>query len=131
MSNQDFLRRMPKTGIGFRRRDRIAQRFHIDFMLLFLLLGISSFGLLVLYSASSSSILAVQKQGTFFAIAFTAMFVVAQIRVPPLQLGEVFRDHMRCQVLPDGLVHSDLHELFAHDFARVVLRLVIGRHRCP
>ncbi len=81
MSGQDFLRRMPKTGIGFRRRDRIAQRFHIDFMLLFLLLGISSFGLLVLYSASSSSILAVQKQGTFFAIAFTAMFIVAQIPV--------------------------------------------------
>ena len=81
MSNQDFLRRLPKTGIGFRRRDRIAQRFHIDFMLLFLLLGIASFGMVVLYSASSSSMLAIQKQGTFFAIAFTAMFVVAQIPV--------------------------------------------------
>jgi rod shape determining protein RodA len=81
MSSQDFLRRMPKTGIGFRRRDRIAQRFHIDFVLLFLLLGIASFGLLVLYSASSSSVLAVQKQGTFFAIAFTSMFIVAQIPV--------------------------------------------------
>lgn len=81
MSSQDFLRRMPKTGIGFRRRDRIAQRFHIDFVLLFLLLGIASFGMLVLYSASSSSMLAIQKQGTFFAIAFTAMFIVAQIPV--------------------------------------------------
>lgn len=81
MSSQDFLRRMPKTGIGFRRRDRIAQRFHIDFVLLFLLLGIASFGMLVLYSASSSSVLAIQKQGTFFAIAFTAMFIVAQIPV--------------------------------------------------
>jgi rod shape determining protein RodA len=81
MSNQDFLRRMPKTGIGFRRRDRIAQRFHIDFVLLFLLLGIATFGMIVLYSASSSSVLAIQKQGTFFAIAFTAMFIVAQIPV--------------------------------------------------
>ena len=81
MSNQDFLRRMPKTGLGFRRRDRIAQRFHIDFVLLFLLVGIASFGMVVLYSASSSSMLAIQKQGAFFAIAFTAMFVIAQIPV--------------------------------------------------
>jgi rod shape determining protein RodA len=81
MSNQDFLRRMPKSGIGFRRRDRIAQRFHIDFVLLFLLLGIATFGMIVLYSASSSSVLAIQKQGAFFAIAFCAMFVIAQIPV--------------------------------------------------
>lgn len=81
MSSQDFLRRMPKTGMGFRRRDRIAQRFHIDFVLLFLLLGIATFGMIVLYSASSSSLLAIQKQGSFFAIAFCAMFVIAQIPV--------------------------------------------------
>jgi rod shape determining protein RodA len=81
MSGQDFLRRMPKTGVNFRRRDRIAQRLHIDFVLLFLLLGIASFGMLVLYSASSSSMETMQKQGTFFAIAFTAMFVIAQIPV--------------------------------------------------
>ena len=81
MGNQDFLRRMPKTGIGFRRRDRIAQRFHIDLVLLMMLVGICSFGMVVLYSASSSSMLAVQKQGTFFLIAFGAMFTVAQIPV--------------------------------------------------
>lgn len=81
MSSQDFLRRMPKTGIGFRRRDRIAQRFHIDFVLLFLLLGIGSFGMVVLYSASGSSLLAMQKQGSFFVIAFGAMFAIAQVPV--------------------------------------------------
>lgn len=81
MSSQDFLRRMPKTGIGFRRRDRIAQRLHIDFVLLFLLAAIASFGMVVLYSASSSSMLAIQKQGSFFAVAFCAMFIIAQVPV--------------------------------------------------
>jgi rod shape determining protein RodA len=81
MSSQDFLRRMPKTGMGFRRRDRIAQRLHIDFVLLFLLAAIASFGMVVLYSASSSSMLAIQKQGSFFAVAFCAMFVIAQVPV--------------------------------------------------
>lgn len=81
MSNQDFLRRMPKTGYEFSRSYRIAQRFHIDFVLLFLLLGLAGFGMVVLYSASSSSMLAIQKQGSFFAIAFCAMFVIAQVPV--------------------------------------------------
>ncbi len=81
MNNQDFLRRMPETGVGFRRRDRLAQRFHIDFALLFLLLGIASFGLVVLYSASGSSSVSMQKQGSFFAIAFCSMFAIAQVPV--------------------------------------------------
>jgi rod shape determining protein RodA len=81
MGNQDFLRRMPKTGVGFRRRDRIAQRLHLDFVLLFLLMGIAAFGLLVLFSASSSSWLAVQKQFVFFTIGFGVMLVVAQVPV--------------------------------------------------
>ncbi len=81
MSSQDFLRRMPKTGIEFSRSYRIAQRLHMDFVLLFLLVAIASFGMVVLYSASSSSMLAIQKQGSFFAIAFCAMFVIAQVPV--------------------------------------------------
>ena len=81
MGSQDFLRRMPKTGYEFSRTQRIAQRFHIDFTLLFLLVAIGSFGMVVLYSASGSSMATMQKQGTFFAIAFCAMFVVAQVPV--------------------------------------------------
>ncbi|HWV13958.1 MAG TPA: rod shape-determining protein RodA [Cellvibrio sp.] len=81
MSSQDFLRRMPKAGLGFRRRDRFAQRFHIDYLLLFLLTGICCFGMVVLYSASSSSMQTMQKQGTFFLIAYCAMFVIAQVPV--------------------------------------------------
>ena len=81
MGSQDFLRRMPKSGVGLRRAERIVQRLHIDFVLLFLLVAIASFGMVVLYSASSSSILAIQKQGSFFAIAFIAMFIIAQVPV--------------------------------------------------
>jgi rod shape determining protein RodA len=79
MSNQDFLRRMPNTGIGFNRSDRFAQRFHIDYVLLFLLIAICCFGMVVLYSASGSSIQAMQKQGSFFLIAYGAMFLLAQV----------------------------------------------------
>ena len=53
MSGRDFLRRLPKTGSGLARRQRLEQRLHIDFILLFLLLIISAFGMVVLYSASS------------------------------------------------------------------------------
>lgn len=81
MSSQDFLRRMPAAGAGFRRRDRFAQRFHIDYLLLFLLVGICCFGMVVLYSASGSSMQTMQKQGSFFLIAYSAMFVIAQIPV--------------------------------------------------
>jgi rod shape determining protein RodA len=81
MSSHDFLRRMPKTGTGFNRRDRFAQRFHIDYVLLFLLLAISGIGMVVLYSASGNSMATMQKQGTFFLIAYSAMFVTAQVPV--------------------------------------------------
>lgn len=81
MGSQDFLRRMPKTGLGFSRRERFAQRFHIDYMLLLLLLAVCCFGMVVLYSASGSSVHTMQKQGTFFLIAYTAMFTIAQIPV--------------------------------------------------
>jgi rod shape determining protein RodA len=81
MSGRDFLRRLPKTGMGLARRQRLEQRWHIDFMLLFLLLVISVFGLVVLYSASSESAATMSRQITFFAVAYIAMIMVAQIPV--------------------------------------------------
>lgn len=81
MGSQDFLRRMPQSGYGLSSSEHFAQRFHIDFVMLFLLLGISSFGMVVLYSASGSSIVAMQKQGSFFLIAYCAMFAIAQVPV--------------------------------------------------
>lgn len=81
MSGQDFLRRLPRTGFGLGRRDALQQRLHIDFLLLFLLLGISAVGLSVLYSASGESIVTLRRQGTYFLIAYVTMILVAQVPV--------------------------------------------------
>ncbi len=81
MSRQDFLRRMPEAEESFRRRDRLAQRLHLDFFLLLLLFALTSIGLTVLYSASGHNLASVEKQGTFFVIAYIVMLVVAQIPV--------------------------------------------------
>lgn len=81
MSKQDFLRRMPEAGSAFSRRARLAERLHIDFFLLLLLLLLTLIGLTVLYSASGHNLLSVEKQGTFFIIAYVTMFIVAQIPV--------------------------------------------------
>jgi rod shape determining protein RodA len=81
MSGRDFLRQLPKTGLGLARRQRLEQRLHIDFILLVLLLVISAFGLVVLYSASSESEEAMMRQCTFFVIAYGVMFTVAQVPV--------------------------------------------------
>ena len=81
MSGQDFLRRLPRTGFSLGRRDAIQQRLHIDFLLLFLLLALTVVGMSVLYSASGESMVTMRRQGTFFLIAYVAMFAVAQIPV--------------------------------------------------
>lgn len=81
MSRQDFLRRMPEAASAFSRRARLAERLHIDFLLLGLLLALTAIGLMVLYSASGHHLPSVEKQGTFFIIAYITMLVVAQIPV--------------------------------------------------
>lgn len=81
MNRQDFLRRMPEASHALSRRARLAERLHIDFFLLMLLLSLTLIGLTVLYSASGHNLASVEKQGTFFIIAYVTMFVVAQIPV--------------------------------------------------
>lgn len=81
MSKQDFLRRMPEAASAFSRRARLAERLHVDFFLLLLLLLLTVIGLTVLYSASGHNLPSVEKQGTFFMIAYVTMFIVAQIPV--------------------------------------------------
>ena len=61
------------------RRPSALMRFHIDLPLLFLLLLLTAYGLLVLYSASGKNIDAVVRQGRYFAIAYVVMIVCAQI----------------------------------------------------
>lgn len=80
-SKQDFLRRMPEAASAFSRRARLAERLHIDFFLLLLLMLLTMIGLTVLYSASGHNLPSVEKQGTFFMIAYVTMFIVAQIPV--------------------------------------------------
>lgn len=79
MPNQDFLRRLPRSNQPFRRRVTFQQRLHIDIWLLLLLLAITAFGLIVLYSASGQSMGAIKRQSIYFIIAFSVMFTVAQI----------------------------------------------------
>ncbi|WP_049631960.1 rod shape-determining protein RodA [Cellvibrio sp. pealriver] len=81
MSRQDFLRRMPEAASAFSRRARLAERLHIDFFLLVLLMLLTLVGLTVLYSASGHNLPSVEKQASFFMIAYVTMFIVAQIPV--------------------------------------------------
>ena len=56
-------------------------RLHLDAQLLFSLIGLSALGLIVLYSAGGGDMELVERQLIRLGIAFTGMFVVAQI--PP------------------------------------------------
>lgn len=76
---QDFVRRLPDSRDHFARQQGLWQRIHIDPILLLLLLVLTCFGLVVLYSASGQSEAMVKRQFVFFSIAYIAMFVVAQL----------------------------------------------------
>ncbi|MGS2717209.1 rod shape-determining protein RodA [Eionea flava] len=78
---QDFLRRMPEASNDLRQRRSVWQTIHIDPLLLVLLLVLTLSGMWILYSASEGSMRIVQRQATFFALAYMGMFAVAQIRL--------------------------------------------------
>lgn len=63
---------------------RIWRRLHLDLPLLLLMLAVSVFGLMVLYSASNGDLDVIRRQGVRLGIAYGVMFVVAQI--PPNSL---------------------------------------------
>lgn len=79
MSAGDFVRQMPRDSAGLARRDSIWRRLHIDPWLLLVILVISAFGLVVLYSASGQSNGVLVRQGRFFLIAYGVMLAVAQL----------------------------------------------------
>ncbi len=81
MSHSDFVRQMPSQSSDFVRGESFWRRLHIDPWLLLLLLLLTSFGLVVLYSASGQSTGAVVRQGRFLIIAYTAMLIIAQVDV--------------------------------------------------
>jgi rod shape determining protein RodA len=79
----DYVRQLPHQGSrDMARRPSALMRFHIDVPLILLLLVLSGYGLMVLYSASGQSMEAVYRQGRYLAIAFIIMILAAQISLP-------------------------------------------------
>ena len=78
MSSRDFVRQMPDSGKALQLRPSWMQRLHIDLPLLVLLLGLTAYGIVVLYSASDGSRSVLMRQGTYFAFAYGVMILMAQ-----------------------------------------------------
>ena len=81
VSNSDFVRQMTDQAHGLARRTSIWQRCHIDPLLLLLLLLLTAFGMVVLYSASGQSTETLVRQGRFLTVAYIGMLAVAQLDV--------------------------------------------------
>jgi len=75
----DYVRQLPGSSAELARKPGAALRFHIDVPLLLLLLVLTGFGLVVLYSASGQQLGAVVRQGRYFLVAYVVMLVAAQI----------------------------------------------------
>ncbi len=79
MIQGDFVRQMPSESAELAQRSSIWRRLHIDPWLLLLILLLTGFGLVVLYSASGQSLGMVLRQGRFFLVAYVAMVLIAQL----------------------------------------------------
>jgi len=79
--HQDFFRRLPEASQHLRKQHSIWRRLHIDPFLLLLLVLLTAGGLFVLYSASEGSQSLLKRQAVFFVIAYTGMFIIAQIKL--------------------------------------------------
>ena len=77
--SQDFVRRLTDVGFVFQRTAGFGDKIHVDFTILLLLVGISVYGLLVLYSAVYPNETAVVSQMIKIGVATLVMLVMAQI----------------------------------------------------
>lgn len=77
----EYVRQMPSVSSDLARRPGISERFHIDFPLLLLLLMLTVYGLVVLYSASGQQLGTVIRQAEYFVIAYIVMLAAAQVSV--------------------------------------------------
>lgn len=75
----DYVRQLPDSGAGLARAPGASRWLHIDLPLLFLLLLLSGFGLVVLYSAGGQNADVVFRQGRFFLVGLVVMLAAAQI----------------------------------------------------
>lgn len=87
---QDFVRRMPDSAFHFGRSQGLWARFHLDPFILFILILLSCYGLMVLYSGSGQSEATVKRQFILECIAFVVMIAVAQIDLKMLQRWSIW-----------------------------------------
>ena len=80
--SHDFVRQLPDSGLQTRRGTMRREILHLDLSMVFLILGISSYGLVILYSAGGQHIDPVISQSVKIVLATIAMVVAAQI--PPV-----------------------------------------------
>jgi len=80
--SHDFVRQLPGSGLLAQRKAGMGDVIHVDVPMLLLLLIISAYGLLILYSAVGQQIEPVISQGTKILVGLSAMLVIAQI--PPI-----------------------------------------------
>lgn len=77
--SQDFVRRLPNSGLMNYRKAGVGDVIHLDFTMLILLLLISAYGLLVLYSAVEQQYDMVISQSLKILMGVGVMVVIAQI----------------------------------------------------
>ena len=75
----DYVRQMPDGSADLARPPSAASRFHLDLPLLLLLMILTAYGLVVLYSASGQDMGAVIRQGRYFLVAYVVMIAASQI----------------------------------------------------
>lgn len=76
---QEFVRQLPNAGQLSPSKPGAKYIMHLDFPLLLLLLAITAYGLLILYSAAGRQPEPVLSQGVKIGIGIAAMLVLAQI----------------------------------------------------
>ena len=76
---QDFVRQLPRSGLMKQRKAGIGDNIHLDIPMLLLLLIISAYGVLILYSAVGQQIEPVISQSIKILVGLVAMVVIAQI----------------------------------------------------
>ena len=77
--SQDFVRQLPGSGLLTQRKTGIGDAIHLDVPMLLLLLIISAYGLLILYSAGGQQIEPVISQSIKMLVGLGVMLVIAQI----------------------------------------------------
>ena len=77
--SQDFVRQLPGSGLVTQRKAALGDADHLDIPMVLLLLAISAYGLLILYSAVGQQTAPILSQSIKILAGLGAMIVIAQI----------------------------------------------------